>query len=150
MLWLTGVINRLASGTSSHFEKLLNVAPAQASEPAVTAPDGESVTKPESFSADAVSDECGTEVPWDRLDGKATITDFTPEEESLVFVWDDRAVSEPPQEVTVELDPDKDGELQVWMGSEVLAQVQGQTALKSADIAFIPLSSAEALNLVET
>ena len=82
-------------------------------------------------------------------DQTAAITDFAPEDDSLLFIWDDSANATEPPKISIEADPEKAGELQVWMGDRVLAQVSGQSALTAAEIALIPLSSAQALDLVQ-
>ncbi|MEW9919886.1 hypothetical protein AB2B41_09740 [Marimonas sp. MJW-29] len=78
------------------------------------------------------------------------ITDFIPQDDSLLCIWDDSGVGNGPPALRVAQDPAVSGQLQVWLGDEVVAQVSGQHALDSADIALMPLSSAIALKLVST
>ncbi len=85
---------------------------------------------------------------WITSGNTAAITDFDPDDDSLLFVWDDSVEGSEPPPVAVSSDPDMDGQLQVWLGEAIVAQVSGQSSLTAADIALIPLSSALALNLV--
>lgn len=100
---------------------------------------GDAVTMPESNHTESTSDDSTNTV----------IPDFEPTSDSLLFVWDDSLDDVAVPKVTVEADPDHSGHLQVWMGSEVVARVSGETELQAADISLIPLSSAIALNLVD-
>lgn len=77
-----------------------------------------------------------------------SITDFTPEDDSLLLVWDDTIDEIEPDAVSLQVDPDNAGQLQVLMGDRVMAQVSGDVPLNAADLAMIPLSSAQALHLV--
>ncbi|MFC6636428.1 hypothetical protein [Sulfitobacter sediminilitoris] len=84
---------------------------------------------------------------WIENGASAAISDFEPEDDSLLFVWDDSDTEAEVPEIAVRPDPDHAGQLQVWMGDQVLAQVSGQSELSTADIALIPLSSAVTLGL---
>lgn len=74
-----------------------------------------------------------------------TIRDFSPGEDSLVFVWDDSDTSLREPAVDLLPDPDHSGQLQVRLGDRIIAQVCGNEPLDAVDIALIPLSSAQAL-----
>lgn len=74
-----------------------------------------------------------------------TIRDFSPGEDSLVFVWDDSDTSLREPAVDLLPDPDHRGQLQVRLGDRIIAQVCGNEPLDAVDIALIPLSSAQAL-----
>jgi Ca2+-binding RTX toxin-like protein len=79
----------------------------------------------------------------------ASIIDFEPEEDSLLFIWDDSNAQSEPPDVVVQADPENEGQLQVWMGDQIVAQVSGPSQLDMADISLISLSSAKALELVQ-
>ncbi len=76
------------------------------------------------------------------------ITDFAPEEDSLLFVWDDSTGQDEPPMVTVTADPQALGQLQVCLEDKVIAKVSGPGALEEVDISMIPMSSAQALDLI--
>ncbi|MEP5728671.1 MAG: hypothetical protein ABJL67_04775 [Sulfitobacter sp.] len=80
---------------------------------------------------------------------EASITDFEPEDDSLLFVWDDSDADSEPPLVSIQPDPDNEGQLQVWLQDDMVAQISGQEDLSEADISLIPLSSAIELELVD-
>ena len=85
---------------------------------------------------------------WLENGAAAQISDFTAEEDSLLFVWDDAPEGSTAPEVQVLADPGNAGQLQVWLGEEVVAQVRGGQMLDTAEIALVPLSAAKALDLM--
>lgn len=77
------------------------------------------------------------------------IADFNADQDSVLFVWDDSETEEEPTDVTVRPDPANAGQLQVWQGTRIVAQILGREPLSTLDIALIPYSSARELALVE-
>lgn len=86
--------------------------------------------------------------PWDTTRAPDMITDFAPDEDTLLFVWDDTEGQEEPPMVTVTTDPAASGHLQVCLEDEIIASVSGPEALADADISMIPLSTAQELDLI--
>ena len=84
---------------------------------------------------------------WITAGHQAQIMDYEPQEDSLLFVWDDSDAEAEEPEVRLAPDPDNDGQLQVWMGDSVVAQVAGTDPLEDANIALIPLSAMSGLGL---
>ncbi|MFK7838461.1 MAG: hypothetical protein AB8B60_19810 [Sulfitobacter sp.] len=78
------------------------------------------------------------------------ISDFEAEDDSLLFIWDDSTGESEPPHINILADPENDGQLQVWLDDDVVAQVSGQSTLTEADISLIPLSSAIELELVDS
>lgn len=72
------------------------------------------------------------------------ITDFEPEDDALIVVWDD-SVEETAPQVEVLKDPARAGQMQVRMGSTVVAQVSGSAPVSVAALTTLPLSKARAL-----
>lgn len=85
---------------------------------------------------------------WFTQGHAAQIMDFTPNDDSLVFIWDDSAPDAEPPEVSIVTDPENPGDLQIMMGDMVVAHVTGDTPLDIADISLIPLSSAYSTGLL--
>lgn len=86
---------------------------------------------------------------WIAAEQTAQILDYEPEEDSLLFVWDDTDEATDTPSVSVQADPENTGQLQVWMEDQMVAQVGGATDLDAADISLIPLSTAVALGLAQ-
>ena len=75
------------------------------------------------------------------------IETFEPTTDMLVCIRDDSIIGAPAPQVRLETDPDHNGWLRIRLGADIVAKVHGRTALSSADLAVIPLSSALALGL---
>lgn len=82
---------------------------------------------------------------WIAQDQTAQILDFEPDQDALIFVWDDSAPNSHEPHVRIQDDATKPGQLQVWMGDRMLAQVGGPGPLTEADLALVPLSAAREL-----
>lgn len=85
----------------------------------------------------------------DQVEETTTIDDFDPDQDTLLFVWDDSEGADAAPEVAIETDPDDPSRLQVLLGDALIAKVSGKVSLAQADVALMPLSSAQALELVE-
>lgn len=85
---------------------------------------------------------------WLTAGQQTQILDYEPQEDSLLFVWDDSAEEADEPEVRLTPDPENEGQLQVWMGDQIVAQIAGNDPLEDANIALIPLSAMEGLGLV--
>ena len=85
---------------------------------------------------------------WIGAGHAAHITDFVPTDDALLFVWDDSAADSEAPEVSIVADPDKAGLLNIFMRDVIVANVTGETALDSAEVMLIPLSSAFTSGLI--
>ncbi|MDF1729194.1 MAG: calcium-binding protein [Sulfitobacter sp.] len=79
---------------------------------------------------------------FDTAGGQAIeITDYTPQEDALLFVWDDSQGADLPPDIQVLPDPEGTGQLQVWADDTLVAQVTGfHGVLEVTDIALVPQS----------
>lgn len=85
---------------------------------------------------------------WAEHGAPSTVTDFVPQDDSLVFIWDDTGGAEDAPEIAMQSDPENAGHLQILIGDQVVAQISGPDALEDAEIAMIPQSSAQAMDLI--
>ena len=86
-----------------------------------------------------------------KIDADTTdIGNFEPSSDALVCIWDDSIEGSPAPKVSMEADPDRKGCLRVRLGANIVATVHGAAALTSAELAVMPLSSAQALGLAPT
>jgi Ca2+-binding RTX toxin-like protein len=79
---------------------------------------------------------------WIAQGQGAEILDYAPEEDHLLFVWDDSDPEALPPEVSILPDPASEGALEVWMDNAVVARVAGAEALETAEISLVRLSAA--------
>lgn len=85
---------------------------------------------------------------WFNEGNAAEIMDFAPNDDSLLFVWDDSGEDAEAPEVSMVTDPENAGRVQVMMGDVVVANVASDAPLDLVDISLIPLSSAFATGLL--
>ncbi|MBM1308953.1 hypothetical protein JQT66_02085 [Sulfitobacter mediterraneus] len=105
-------------------------------------------TQTQTATPDAASpmpDTAANAADWIAQDQTVQIHDFESAEDALVLVWDDSDANVPEPQVHMQEDPEETGQLQVWMGDRVIAQVGGPAPLAEADLALIPLSVARDL-----
>ncbi|MFC6761161.1 hypothetical protein ACFQFQ_19520 [Sulfitobacter porphyrae] len=74
--------------------------------------------------------------------------DFESQEDSLLFVWDDSGDGAEEPQISVVRNPEDEGQLQIVMGSQVMATLRGNSLLEAADISLIPLSTAQGLGFL--
>jgi hypothetical protein len=82
---------------------------------------------------------------WIAQEHAAQIHDFEPAQDALVLVWDDRTPDAREPQVHIAEDTAQPGQLQVWMGRRMMAQIGGPAPLAEADLALVPLSVAQDL-----
>ena len=135
MFGMAGLMSALSVGT---------VAPAE-----VVAVDEVQSVKQDQSQACSTQTQTQTATPdaadWIAQDQTLQIHDFEPAEDALVLVWDDSDANLPEPQVHIQEDPEQTGQLQVWMGDRVMAQIGGPAPLDEADLALIPLSLARDL-----
>lgn len=85
---------------------------------------------------------------WINEGHAAKIDAFEPEDDTLLFVWDDTDLEHEEPDVSVVTDPDNEGWLRVMVGDVVVANVEGTEPLDAAEISLIPLSSAFSSGLI--
>ena len=86
---------------------------------------------------------------WIRSGTATEILDYAPEDDSLMFVWDDSAGAAAPA-LDILPNPEDPTQLQISSEGTLIARVTGTTTLTQLDIALIPLSSATGLTLLDT
>lgn len=84
---------------------------------------------------------------WFTGDKRTAITDFEPSEDALVVVWDDSGAPDDQPEVQLLADPFNAGQLQLCVGTNVMALVSGAAPVTGADVRTMPLSTARVLGL---
>ena len=77
----------------------------------------------------------------------AEIMDFEGSDDSLLFVWDDTTPDADVPEISVEVNPENTGQVQIFMGGQIIATLRSDSMIDAADISLIPLSSAQTLGL---
>ena len=87
----------------------------------------------------------GAEKDWISEGQSAQIKNFSPKDENLVLVWDDRDPASRKPKIAIRPDPLCPQDFQIWQGAQKLAQVTGPIPTGVGEITFLPLSTATAL-----
>ena len=132
-MWLTGAMRRVAQDVGTFAPLHARIGLRHRARP-------EAAEAPEPVPADSAASHDHGSTPC-SIDG------FDSASDTLLCIWDDSAGAHPVPRVRLEADPAQDGRLRIRLGRRIVATVHGPTALTSADIAVMPLSSARALGL---